>query len=281
MLSISAEASTSGRFSPESRAVAVGFGSNVLGGADKDVITISAKAFGSAAASLNIDSYGVYLGSVVDGGDGADRIEINVSNQSSLGAGGDFNVIGVNRATVNGGNGKDVIQINVSSSNSTPNSPVGSGTYLGLFQGSINGGLGHDLIEIDVTGNSRFLGGSSVGVRQGTLNGDSGKDTFFVRGVNLDLDDAIINGGDGVDVFDTGIGTAEIDGGKGWDFVKLDFFDNTTMSISLLGDNSIEIVGTENKRGQSSNWTQTITNVEAYEVGNVAYNAAEVVDLLG
>ena len=249
--------------------VGLGEGSDVNGGAARDVITVSARKVGFGATTANIK--GVLLGAVVNGGRGADAIEIN--SQGSVLGFGTLNVFGVEKANVNGGRGADTIAVNVSGSG-------GANTaYFGVFQANVAGGDGSDSILINVTGTTSD--GTSVGVRQGTLEGGNGQDSFVVRGVNLDLNEAVIRGGNGADVFDTGIGTANISGDWGNDLIKLDFFDDTTMSIALLGRDSIQVTGTADKLGNSKTWEQTITNVEQYEVAGISYGAADVVKLLG
>ncbi len=255
--------------SDNTQAVGIGLGSDVNGGTNEDVITVSARKIGFGATTANIK--GVFLGAEVNGGTGADAIEIN--SEGSVVGFGTLNVFGVEKANVNGGRGADTIAVNVSGNG-------GANTaYIGVFQANVSGGNGKDSILINVTGTT--ADGRSVGVRQGTLDGGKGQDQFVVNGVSLDLDDAVIRGGKGADVFDTGIGTANISGDQGRDLIKLDFFDDTTMSIALLGTDSIQITGTADKLGNSNSWEQTITNMEQYEVAGLAYGAADVVKLLG
>ncbi len=252
------------------QAVGVGFGTAVEGAAGRDVITISAKHLG---VGDDVNVKGVLLGAFVKGGTGADIIEVNA--EGSAGRFGSANVFGIEKANIDGGNGSDIIDINVSGDSN----PLANSTYLGVFQAMVAGGNGSDTININVTGSTS--NSKSIGVRQGTLDGGKGRDTFVVQGVNFDLDDAIISGGDGADVFDTGIGLARISGNGGNDLIKLDFFNSDTMSIELLGNAGIEIRGTQDKLGNINTWTQTITDVEQYEVAGISYNAAEVVSLLG
>ncbi|MEL6815512.1 MAG: hypothetical protein AAFP03_11950 [Cyanobacteria bacterium J06598_3] len=115
---------------------------------------------------------------------------------------------------------------------------------------------------------------------ESTIDGGVGSDTIRVAGLKLDLQDSLILGGGGKDTFDTGIGTATILGGRGIDLLKLDFFDATTMSLQQLGNNGLEITGTQDKTGDSADWTQTIFGVESYEVAGTLYSATEVVSLL-
>ncbi len=254
----------------ESQTVGVGFGTtNIDGGANSDVITVSAQKTGISSDQAEVR--GIFAGGAVRGGSGADTLEINA--QGSVVGLSTLSVVGVEKGVAEGGAGNDAISVNISGNG-------GANTaYLGVFQGTLTGGSGDDAITVDVTGTA--TNGTSIGVKQSTLDGGSGQDSFVVRGVSLDLEDAVLKGGDGADVFDTGVGGAIISGDRGNDLLKLDFFDDTTMAIALLGTDSIRISGSTDKLGNSDFWNQTITGVERYEVAGTAYGAAEVVNLLG
>lgn len=179
-----------------------------------------------------------------------------------------------------GGSGNDNINIDVDVI-SLNQSSTGPEAFYGVRTSEVHGGSGNDSISINVKRNtlptsSRRL----VGVLASTVTGGAGNDTLYVRGVSIDIDDALLKGGSGKDTFNTGIGQASIDGGKGTDLIRLNFFDSKTMDISLLDEDSIQITGTQDKLGNSDSWTQTITSVEQYSFGGSVYSAADVVSML-
>lgn len=188
---------------------------------------------------------------------------------------------------MSGGIGNDEITISARGEESVVFRSSPGQTAYGVVDSSILGGRGDDSITIRSTyqnypSNSASVKNSnSIGLVNSTLAGGAGNDILTVSGLNLDLQDVIVSGGNGEDIFDIGIGSAKIAGGQGYDILKLDFFDAATMSITQLGTNSIQIVGTQDKQGNGNDWTQTISGVESYDVAGTLYSATDVVNLLG
>lgn len=264
-------------------------------GKGDDTVNINTKVLGKSLRGNSyrlseLSAYGVDQGTIL-GGEGSDVINIStVVNldpevaTDEVQSGVRTIAVGIgNGSTVNGGDNDDTINIKVSVDRLT--APSGGSVpgirerFIGVYGGSkVYGGAGNDSISIEVTRDASQT--IAVGVNNSRVSGGSGDDRLYIRGVNLDLDDALITGGNGKDIFNTGIGEATISGGKGTDLIKLNFFDSDTMSIELLGENSIQITGTQDKLGNSDSWTQTINDVEQYSIGGKTYNAAKVVNVL-
>lgn len=240
----------------------------VFGNNDDDKITLTATGDSRTVGSrmglvfTNPDIYGSF-NSLVDGGAGNDELDIRAS--------GTFDDQGLPSSLDQPG------------FNSIPPG-ANKGDVFGVLTSTVVGGQGNDSISITsavtLIGNPINFDVNSIGAVESVLNTGDGNDTLSVRGVNLDIDDVIVLGGSGNDIFDTGIGSGNIYGNLGQDLIKLDFFDATTMSIELLGSDSLRIVGTQDKLGNSVDWTQTISDMEQFEVAGSVYSAAEVVALL-
>ncbi|MGD1857423.1 MAG: beta strand repeat-containing protein [Leptolyngbyaceae cyanobacterium] len=268
-----------GRGGGSAEALGVGVDSVVRGDGGADTITIAASTDAVGTLGAITTATGVALG-LVEGNGGDDTIDITAEIKSGGG-----NAIGVSSSTVSGGTGNDKISISVQGfTDAVPNQD-----FFGASDAFISGGRANDEITIESTytptpfilDRERLILNNSIGLVSSTLNAGAGDDLVTVSGLNLDLQDAIINGGGGADIFDTGVGTANISGGGGQDTLKLDFFDAATMSITALGNNGLYIVGTQDKQGNSVDWTQTVSGVEQYEVAGTLYSAADVVSLLG
>ncbi|MBE9069106.1 hypothetical protein IQ260_20885 [Leptolyngbya cf. ectocarpi LEGE 11479] len=259
-----------------SKATGVGISSVVWGGKGSDKITIAASTDAVGTFGAMTEATGVLSGLVEGNGDN-DTINITAEIKSASGA-----AVGINASTVSGGAGSDEITIGVKGfTNILP-----AQNFFGALESHILGGSGNDTITIESTYTPQTSRGgiilnNSIGLVNSALDGGSGDDILTVSGLNLDLKDAVVFGGGGEDIFDTGVGSASISGGGGQDILKLDFFDTATMSITQLGTNSIHILGTQDKQGNSLDWTQTINGVEHYEVAGALYNATDVVALLG
>ena len=288
-------------FSVGTTVVAIDNASRISGGGGGDEINITASSLEGSNAT---DVLGV-KDSWVLGENGADQITLSVTGESSVRRFRsslfftDPEVYGASNSLIDGGAGNDELTIQVSATlddgdlppmgdqpsyNSTPPG-ANRGDIFGVLESTVVGGRGRDTISItsDVTlvGNPVNFNPSSIGAVSSTIDAGDGRDTIMVQGVNLDIDDVIVSGGSGNDVFDVGVGSGNIYGNSGRDRIKLDFFDSATMTIELLGQDSIRIVGTQDKLGNSLAWTQTIEDMEQFEVGGTLYNAADVVGLLG
>jgi Ca2+-binding RTX toxin-like protein len=280
-ISISAIAQTSPPIGGSAQATAKGIsnGTFLEGGGGNDVITLlgSATAPGSrATASGNeggqAQAYGA-LDAFVFGNEGQDTISITGTSISGVNSTSAFSY-GVSNTTVDGGSGND--KITVKATGSTRESGA---THHGAVNSKVLGGSGADTIDISASDASNVA--ASVGALGSTVDGGIGADTIKVRGLKLDIQDSLIQGGGSDDVLDTGIGSGTILGGLGNDLLKLDFFDAATMSIEQSGENGLKISGTVDKIGAAVNWSQQIFEVEAYEIAGTTYSAAGAAALLG
>jgi hypothetical protein len=264
-----------------SQATATGSSSGtfVEGGDGSDTITLlgSATAGGAAATPSGNEggiaqAYGA-VDSFVFGGAGRDTISITGTSKSGINSSSAFSY-GVSNTTVDGGNGDDSITIKALGSTTESGA-----THHGAVNSNIYGGIGSDTIDISASEANNVK--ASVGVLGSTLNAGEGADSIKVRGLKFDIQDSLIQGGNGNDTFDTGIGTSNVLGGSGTDLFKLDFFNADTMTIEQQGADGIKITGTLDKTGSAASWTQNVFEVESYEVAGTVYDAAGVVSLLG
>lgn len=274
--------------------------SRISGGGGHDEITIATSSSGSNV----VESVGT-KDSWVFGDNGNDTITLLVTGNSQvIGSKNGLrftnpDVYGSLNTLIDGGAGNDELIIQVSATlddaglppkgdslnnNSIPPG-ANQGDIFGVLESTVVGGRGRDTIsitsEVSLVGNPVNFNPSSIGAVSSTIDAGDGRDTIVIQGVNLDIDDVIVSGGSGNDVFDVGIGSGNIYGNGGRDRIKLDFFDSATMTIELLGQDSIRIVGTQDKLGNSLDWTQTIEDMEQFEVSGTVYNATDVAALLG
>jgi len=81
----------------------------------------------------------------------------------------------------------------------------------GIARTTIDAGGGHDVVE--GIGAEQAVGGVSFGLLDVNLTLGTGDDFVFARGASGGVSGVMINGGDGLDVFDVQGGTGTIDGG--------------------------------------------------------------------
>lgn len=272
--SITIESGASTSSSSGGRANATGLeDSLLLADQGKDYIAITASASSGGRNIGDSTSTGV-RNSTIDGGEQADTIFISANASASARSNPVSQAVGIEDSTIiKGGAGADEITIFVNVSGFS--TPLGGPrlTGYGVLNSIVLGNEDDDIINIIATQNGpAFASGNVIGAANAIIDGGSGDDIITVQGVNLAIQDSVINGDSGDDTFDIGIGSGFINGGNGTDLIKLDFFDQNLMSIALLGDDCIEITG--------SNWTQIIYNMEEYEVAGTIFNATEVVGLL-
>lgn len=114
-----------------------------------------------------------------------------------------------------------------------------------------------------------------------SVSGGDGNDLITVSGTTFALQDALISGGSGDDTFQVGIGQGTLDGGSGNDLVILDFLDLQTMTVTALGNSGLRIVGTQDGQGKNAAWTQTLWNMERFQIGsNVFHTAGDLIHFL-
>ena len=126
-------------------------------------------------------SLGLTGSGILDGGDGNDTITGIGINENGSG----FGIRSFSNSSIRGGSGNDTI--------------VGYGTSAGISDGAIEGGKGDDFFKariIDAGGNELSNQGGAVA-------------------------NVVITGGKGDDIFDMGYGNAKIDGGHGFDTLRL------------------------------------------------------------
>lgn len=116
---------------------------------------------------------------------------------------------------------------------------------------------------------------ASYGIYQSSVDSGSGEDCITISGTSFAIKDALISGGEGNDTFNTGTGQGTIDGGSGYDLILLDFFNAATMTITELGHNGLQVVGSQDNLGNAEVWTQTILNMEQFQVGSNIFSTAE------
>ncbi|HEY9738461.1 MAG TPA: hypothetical protein V6D06_19345, partial [Trichocoleus sp.] len=157
-----------------------------------------------------------------------------------------------------------------------------SAASYGLYEGLVEGGNGDDEIVITASSqirNSNFERGG-YGVLRGHVDGGRGDDLIRLSGTTLNFVDSLITGGPGDDVFETGRGSGLIDGGRGTDTLNLSFFDPATMTIADLGGGSLEIASRPDIF-QAIGWSQTIVNIEQFELGGTLFTANELLATVG
>ena len=111
------------------------------------------------------------------------------------------------------------------------------------------------------------------------VSGGRGNDQFFADAGDsgtFDIQDTLLFGGSGNDLFDVGVGSGTIRGGAGHDTAILDFFDFETMTLETIRG-GLRISGTQNKLGQAEAWTQDILGVEQFQIGGASETAAGAV----
>jgi hypothetical protein len=153
-------------------------------------------------------------------------------------------------------------------------------TAYAVVNAAIEGDGGDDTIAISAeslqVGQALFNNQIGYGVFESSVNGGDGDDRITATGTTFAIQDALITGGRGADFFDTGIGSGKIDGGAGEDYIQLNFFDATTMTLTLLGSGVIEISGSVDGLGKANAWTQQILNVEQFEINSQSFNAEQL-----
>lgn len=236
----------------------------VLGGAGQDSIEITSTAGGRSGAR----SYGAAQ-SLVDGGTGNDLITLSAT---TFGEGG-TEAYGLFNGRVLGGDGDDVITVTSASNAGFSNQSAG------VYRGTVDGGAGHDRITIEGQYTHDSLTNVAYGLQQASVYGGAGNDVITVHGTTLAFKDSLIHGGDGHDTFDIGPGHGTVDGGRGTDRIYLDFFETQTMTVQVLANNGLRITGTADAQGNplDSPWTQTIVNMEQFQVGSTLFISAREV----
>ncbi len=285
-ITISATANSGTSISTPGTATAKGIsgGTIVEGGEGNDVIDISAKSFARVSFTANgsnttggaAQSYGA-ADAFVYGGAGQDTLKFSSSAESVRNSPSTLSY-GIFNSTVDGGSEADIIEIKAFGSPTTSGAVTGT-THHGAVNSTLYGGIGSDTIDISVAQAENAK--ASVGALNSTLDAGDDNDTVKVRGSKLDIQDSLIMGGGGDDIFDTGIGSGTVLGGSGTDLFKLDFFNADTMTIEQQGADGLKIMGTQDKTGATISWSQDIFEVESYEVAGTVYDAAGVVSLLG
>lgn len=224
--------------------IGTGTDSSVVNGDDgDDVLTFVGKAEGDGFVGGTGIAYGVKL-SEVNEGSGNERIRATASAIGAFGA----EAYGVLQSTINGDGGDDRIVISAKASASLPETVIGAGAA----ESVISGGEGNDTIKI------------------------SAQQNFG----EWDIDDVLLSGDGGDDIFDVGIGSGNILGGSGNDVAILKYFDSDTMTIAAISD-GIRVSGTQNKLGIEDAWSQDITGVERFRLAGKSLDATQVVDLFG
>lgn len=225
----------------------------VLGGSGRDDLTITSY----AAAMAGSRSYAAAF-SLIDGGTGDDRMVLSSTASGTAHTQG----YGLFNSRLLGGDGNDDITI----SGITSSGYDGQG--IGVYRGTVDGGNGNDTITI--TGESLHDSPTNAGygLLQASVYGGAGDDVITIRGTTLSFKDSLIHGGLGNDRFDVGIGHGTVDGGFGCDLIVLDFFTPQTMTVQALTNNGLRITGTVDGQGNSLSWSQTIVNMEQFQVGS-------------
>jgi hypothetical protein len=256
--------------------------SSIAGGAGDDVLKIFSEARSSSyIATLARGTTAISTGlsnSTFSGGDGHDTLQITVKAQAASDISSftyEAIAIGVHQAAVLGDRGNDTIDISATITGRYEF--AGKGFAYGMKEGRVEGGEGNDLIRI-VGDASAQIGEYDVvegyGVVNGSVSGGDGDDLIAISGTTLAIQDALISGGSGDDTFHIGLGQGALDGGTGDDLVILDFLDLQTMAIAALGNNGLRIVGTQDGQGKDATWTQTIWNVERFQLGSEIFHTA-------
>ncbi|GAB4147274.1 MAG: hypothetical protein Fur0046_25490 [Cyanobacteria bacterium J069] len=263
--------------------------SSITGGDGDDLVTILSGAQGfsyvasGAPEGTRATSYGL-SDSTLGGGDGDDTLQIEVWAQAQADISSfsyEATAYGVYKAEVLGDRGNDTIDISATTTGFYEFG--GKGYAYGVLQGRVEGGDGQD--DITISGSASTKGTEygygiveGYGVVNSSVNGGSGDDRITLSGTTFAIQDALISGGSGDDTFQVGIGQGTLDGGAGHDLAILDFLDLQTMTVTTLGNNSLRIVGTQDGAGTAASWTQTLWNIERFQVGSsVFYTAADLV----
>jgi Ca2+-binding RTX toxin-like protein len=286
-ITVRAKAETGPAISNPGSATAKGIsdGTVLEGGEGDDIIDLSAQSSAGGVSFIPPDgfnttggtaqSYGAIDASIF-GDAGKDSIKITSSAQSTRNS-PDSLSYGVFNSTIDGGNDDDLIEIKAVGSPTAKEAT--NSTHHGAVGSTIYGGLGSDTIDISAVQADNVK--ASAGALNSTIDAGDGGDSVKLRGIKFDIQDSLILGGGGDDAFDTGMGAGTVLGGSGIDLLKLDFFDADTMSIEQQGADGLKITGTADKTDAAANWSQSIFEVESYEVAGTVYNAADVVNLLG
>ena len=244
---------------------------SVKGGDDKDTISITGIAISNGQLAANSRAYGLFKAKV-EGGSGGDTISITgTASRNTDVAQSDVIGYGMSQASIEGGSGGDTISI------------TGTGTGgrgFGAYWAPVSGGSEDDIITIK--GEGTVLG---IGVFQSSITGDDGKDEITTVGTNFGIQDALIDGGAGDDTLNVGRGRGTVNGGGNDDLgdtLVIDYFSHgekpADIKVSLGTSGSILISGQFDNVGNASSWSQTILNVEQFQVGSSLYSASSFIN---
>lgn len=262
--------------------------SSVQGGTGNDAIDVTANAAAYIFLSRVTATADSLFAVTVEGGSGNDTIRISSTAEAlSLLS---FTTLlstsyGVRSSSVLGNEGNDTIDITSRASSSPFSAETATERVAayGASNSTIDGGSGNDTIRISAeasqVGFNIASSQTGYGVFNSNVNGGDGNDSITVTGTTLALQDALITGGSGDDLFDTGTGDGTIDGGTGIDRIRLDFFNAATMTLKLIGSGAIEITGSVDNLGNANAWTQRIFNVEQFAIGSQISSANQLKQL--
>lgn len=270
--------------------------SSVTGDDGNDLMTVITEAHSSSylgrwdVGNKSISS-GI-INSSLNGGDGDDTIQIESKARAVadlLFESEEAIAHGVYKASILGDRGNDTITIAAETTNRYRG--AAKGTAHGVQEGRIEGGEGNDSITIsghafgeltpDTAEYSQYVAIRGYGVVKSSISGGDGDDLISISGTTFAIQDALISGGSGDDRFQVGIGQGTLDGGAGNDRVILDFLDLQTMTVTALGNHSLRITGTQDGQGKDAAWTQTIWNMERFQVSsNVFHTSGDLIHFL-